>query len=340
MKLTIAETADAIVDTMSDLLIVIDKNEKIVNVNKSTLKRLGYHKEELMNFSLKQIIKLPEPEERDSKKVFEPKVWNRLITERKIENMDGEFVNNAGKTIPMSVSASAMYDSNRNLEGIVLVARDLTEIKKAIKEKEVLLKEVHHRVKNNLQFISSLLNLQSKQIKNKHVMEMFRESQNRIKLMASLHEKLYQSKNLAKINFGEYIQSLIINLFHSYKINPDAIALKINTHDIFMDVELTLPCSLIINELVSNSLKHAFPSGEKGEIIIDFRLEDNTYTLIVSDTGVGFPKNVDFQNTKTLGLQLVNMFIQRLKGNIKLNRIGGTKFIITFEYIGRKKKGT
>jgi len=239
----------------------------------------------------------------------------------------------------MGVSTSAMYDNNKNLEGILLVARDLTEVKKSLREKEMLLREIHHRVKNNLQLISSLLDLQSEQIKNKDPMEMFRESQNRIKLIASLHEKLYQSKNISKINFEEYIQDLITNLFHSYKINPDAITFKTNIQNIFLDVDTTLTCSLVINELVSNSLKHAFPLGRKGEINIDFRLDGDIYKLVVRDNGVGFPDKLDFRNTKTLGLQLVNLFVQQLKGNIELERIDGTKFIITFNYIRNRKKG-
>ena len=332
--------AENILDTMKDSVIVVNEKEGIVNVNKSTLKLLGYNKKELLNFSLKQIIKSPELEKKDSENIFESKVFDRFFTNNKLEDIEAEFINKEGKTIPINISASLMYDNSKNLEGIVLVARDLTETKKSLKEKEVLLREIHHRVKNNLQLISSLLDLQSEQIENKDVMEMFRESQNRIKLMASLHEQLYQSKNLVKINFGEYVQSLTTNLFYSYKINPNVVSLEVNIPDIFMDVDTTLACSLIVNELVSNSLKHAFPSGEKGEIIIDLRLEDNTYKLIVSDTGVGFPEELDFRNTKTLGLRLVNIFVRQLKGNIKLDRIGGTKFIITFEYIRIKKKGT
>ncbi|UCD14547.1 MAG: PAS domain S-box protein [Thermoplasmatales archaeon] len=339
LSLSPAIIAENILHTMNDLVIIVNEKGDIVNVNNSTLKLLGYEKKELMNYSLNQIVKLPEGEERDGKKVFESKPFEKLYANKVLEDIEVEFVSKAGKTTSMSVSTSAMYDNDRNLDGIVLVARDLTEIKKSLKEKEVLLREIHHRVKNNLQLINSLLDLQSEQIENKDVVEIFRESQNRIKLMASLHEQLYQSKDLAKINFDEYIQDLITNLFHSYKINPDTITLKINARGIFMNVDTTLACSLMINELVSNSLKHAFPSGRKGEVIVDFNLDGDTYKLVVGDNGVGFPEELDFRNTKTLGLQLVNIFVQQLKGNIKLDRTSGTKFIITFEYIRQKKKG-
>lgn len=339
LSLSIAMIAENIINMMKDSLIVIDQNENIVNVNKSTLDILGYHKKELINSSLNQIVKLPELGERKDKKIFESNAFKKLFTDNGPEDVEVEFLPKNGKTIPMDISVSIIYNNKKNVEGIAIVARDLTEIKKSLKEKEVLLREIHHRVKNNLQFISSLLHLQSEQIENKDIKEMFKESQNRIKLMANLHEQLYQSKSLAKINLGEYIQSLTTNLFHSYKINPAVITLKINIPDIFMDVDNTLLCSLIVNELVSNSLKHAFPAGKKGEIIIDFHLEDNTHKLTVSDTGVGFPKDVDFRNTKTLGLQLANIFVQQLEGAIKLDRTEGAKFIITFQYIRRKKKG-
>ncbi len=159
---------------------------------------------------------------------------------------------------------------------------------------------------------------------------MFRDSQNRIRLMADLHEQLYQSKNLKKINIKEYFQNITTNLFNSYKIDPEIINLTLNIQDIFMDIDTSLLCSLIVNELVSNSLQHAFPDGKKGKIIIDFYVENSKRRLAVADTGIGFPKNVDFRKTKTLGLQLVNIFVKQLKGTIKLDNRGRTKFIIIF----------
>ena len=339
LKLTPVETANVIMDTLADPLVVVDKEENIINVNKSTFNHLGYNKKELINFPLRKIINIPNGEKKHVKKVFESKSFEGLYTDKILEDIEIEFVNKSGKNIPMSVSASTIYNSRRNIEGVVLIARDLTEVKKSLKEKEMLLREIHHRVKNNLQLISSLLDLQSEQTQNKDIIEMFRESQNRIKLMAALHEQLYRSKNLKKINLYEHFQSFVNNLFSSYIINPDKISLKITTHNICLDFKTTLLCSMIVSELVSNSLKYAFPADEKGEIIIDFNLKDDLYILIVSDNGVGLPEKIDFRNTKTLGLQLVNMFVQQLKGSIQLDRSNGTKFIITFGDIAREKRG-
>lgn len=256
----------------------------------------------------------------------------------------------------------------------VIASRDITErksaeeqIRETLKEKEVLLKEIHHRVKNNLQVISSLINLQSQYIRSKKANEMFNETQNRIRSMALIHEQLYQSKNLAMINFKEYVQNLLNNLLYSYEVDPDAIQLSINIEDVSMAIDTAIPCGLIINELVSNSLKYAFPRSRKGKILIGLQSENGNggpisskisskarrshgpnsgkvresisvealghshFTLIVSDNGVGFPKDLDFRNTESLGLQLVVELSEQLRGSIELDRKGGTSFRIKFE---------
>ena len=209
------------------------------------------------------------------------------------------------------------------------------QIKASLQEKEVLLKEIHHRVKNNLQVIYSLLRLQSAHIKDKHDLEIFKESQNRVMSMAFVHEKLYQSEDLAMIDFAEYTRKLATSLFHSYAAYPEIIALEINVEDVFLGIDNAIPCGLIINELVSNCLKHAFPRGKKGKIRVELRSDKDLHAgdkfiLTVSDDGIGFPKDLDFRNADTLGLQLVTTLVKQLKGTIELDRDGGTEFKITF----------
>jgi two-component sensor histidine kinase len=219
-----------------------------------------------------------------------------------------------------------------------LLKQEINERKRAeekitasLKEKEVLLKEIHHRVKNNLQVISSLLKLQCRSIPDKQTIAIFQESQNRIESMAFIHEQLYQSKNLSRIDFNEYICKLASSLFCAYEVSANTIALKINVDNVLLDIHAAIPCGLIINELVSNSLKYAFSAGKKGELSIGMRSDnDHDYTLIVADNGVGFPKDIDFQNTKSLGLQLVNALTDQLEGTIELNSHIGTEFKITF----------
>lgn len=209
------------------------------------------------------------------------------------------------------------------------------QINASLREKELLLREIHHRVKNNMQIISSLLSLQSEYCKDSQAMEMFEESQNRIKSMALIHEKIYQSKNLSRINFNSYIESLANDLFISYRISSKKVVLKKNIKGILLGIDTAIPCGLIINELISNSLKHAFPDGKEGEITISFNKvsdrDQNEYELIVKDDGVGIAKKIDYKNTETLGLQLVTTLAEgQLHGTIALNRDKGTMFNIRF----------
>ena len=212
------------------------------------------------------------------------------------------------------------------------------QIKASLKEKEVLLMEVHHRVKNNMQVIASLLRLQSEGIKDKHLLDLFDESRNRIKSMALIHEDLYNSKDLASIDFDQYTRKLTGRLMTSFGVSPDKITTHINIDIVSLGVDTSIPCGLIVNELFTNSLKHAFPANrfgvnrkdKKGEICIDFHSNSGEYTLTFSDNGVGLPEGIDFHKTETLGLELVRMLVKQLKGTIELGRSGGAKFKIIF----------
>jgi PAS domain S-box-containing protein len=219
------------------------------------------------------------------------------------------------------------------------ILRDVTgrkqaeeKIKASLHEKNVLLREIHHRVKNNMQIISSLLRLQSRVIEDNKLNEMFMESQNRIRSMALIHEKLYQTEDFARINFAEYIRSLTVHLFHTYKVNPNIVRMNTEVNDVYLDINKAIPCGLIINELVSNSLKHAFPDSKEGEVCIRLSTGKQKRTdLLVSDTGIGLPKSVNFQEPETLGLQLVSDLVKQIEGTVELERGNmGTAFHITF----------
>ncbi|MEG3848636.1 PAS domain S-box protein [Microcoleus sp. herbarium19] len=209
--------------------------------------------------------------------------------------------------------------------------RDEEQIKASLAEKEVLLKEIHHRVKNNLQVISSLLKLQSRYIQDDRVTEMLKESQNRVRSMALVHEQLYQSKDLSDIDFAEYIQNLSHNLFQAYEIHAEGIKLETNIAPCSLNIDTAVPCGLIINELVTNSLKYAFTEQTKGKIKIDFTLDNNRVcVLAVSDSGIGFPQDLDYRNARTLGLRLVGSLVKQIRGKIELLDTAGTNFKITF----------
>lgn len=188
------------------------------------------------------------------------------------------------------------------------------QLKTILHEREALLKEIHHRVKNNLQIISSLLNLQARQLADPIGLEALRESQNRVRLMALLHEKLYRSGDLARIDFRRYVEELITYLFRSYSASPFRISLKLEIGEVFFDIDAAIPCGLIINELVSNSLKYAFPADASGTIRIALTIRDSMVTLQVSDSGPGLPENFDVANNTSLGLHLVRSLAEQLGG--------------------------
>ncbi len=215
---------------------------------------------------------------------------------------------------------------------------DITERKRAeaqiaasLKEKEALLQEIHHRVNNNLQVISSLLSLQSNSIQDPQAREMFRESQDRVKLMALIHEKLYQSRDLARIEFREYIRDLVSMVFHAYRSKSDAITLDLQIDPIILDVHNAVPVSLILNEMVSNCLKHAFPDGHSGVITISFKKQPpGQFSLVVRDNGIGVPKDFDLENTASLGLRLIRILARQIGGALDFCSRGGTEFKVTF----------
>ncbi len=214
------------------------------------------------------------------------------------------------------------------------------KIETSLIEKELLLGEIHHRVRNNLQIVISLLKMQAERTNNKKIINILEGSQNRIKSMALVHEKLYQNENYADINISEYLKTLTNRLILTYVTKPDKISLELEISDISCTIDTAIPCGLIINELVSNSLKYAFPQEKDGQIKIAVHsINENLFGLEVSDNGIGIPKDIDFRNAKTMGLYLVKMLTEyQLDGEIELNRTNGTKFQIRFKKQNYKQR--
>ncbi|MFC1887905.1 histidine kinase dimerization/phosphoacceptor domain -containing protein [Candidatus Cloacimonadota bacterium] len=205
------------------------------------------------------------------------------------------------------------------------------DLQNSLAEKEILLKEIHHRVKNNMQIISSLLSLQSKNLHDEKIMALFKESQNRVKSMALIHEKLYSESNFAKIDIASYIKTLLNYLFRNFSTLSADIKLEVDTEDILLDIDTAVPCGLILNELVSNSLKYAFPDNKKGMLKVSFKQNKDICELIVKDNGIGIPENLDINKTSTLGFQLVKALTEQLHGNFELRLDSGTEVIIRFK---------
>lgn len=247
-------------------------------------------------------------------------------------------INNQNKDNWMEIFIYPIYDSEGRVYEISMVAHDITVKKKAeqeiidsLKEKEVLLKEIHHRVKNNLQIISSILNLQSSFVHDEKILDLLQESRNRIRSMAIIHENLYRTTNFSSINFSSYIKNLSISLLASYRINEKNVELDCEMDEVDLELDQAIPCGLIVNELITNSIKYAFPNDRKGKIVIRIEEKDNKIEILVKDDGVGLPENYDIEKSDTLGLQLVLTLVQQLDGVIQLNNLGGTEYLIIFE---------
>lgn len=222
--------------------------------------------------------------------------------------------------------------------GLVCVCRDISDrkrseeqLKASLQEKEILLKEIHHRVKNNLLVVSSLLEWQTDYVDDPSILKMLGESQTRIQSMALIHEKLYRSKNLAKVDFSEYLETLARQLFFTFDLNDAKVQLQFELEPIFLNIETATPCGLIVSELLSNVFEHAFPMNKTGEIWLKVTQDQqHQITITIQDNGVGFPENLDFRHTESLGLQLVCLLTQQLEGTIRIDRNHGTAFHLTF----------
>lgn len=234
----------------------------------------------------------------------------------------------------VNLRTSELQETNLRLEHEIADRRRAEQLLKAsLEDIQVLLREVHHRTKNNMQVISSLLDLQSAQITDENILSIFRDSQSRIRAMALIHETLYHAKTLNVVDLQDYVTKLTHGLCGAYRIGDAQVRLTIDIHKVFLGIDSAVPCGLIINELVANSLKHAFPDNRSGTITIAANCDnENLIELVVSDDGVGLPSDLDFRKTKTLGLQLVMGIVEnQLGGTIKIIRTEGAGFKITFK---------
>lgn len=325
-----------IVETANEGIALINSEGKITYLNKKMADMLGYGVEEVVN---KTIWDFVEQEEKSAITAnFEKRrLGNSESTEFKLIRKDGSFV-------WIFVNSKPLFDNNGNFMGVLNLHTDITEHKKAVealKNSEIARqKEIHHRIKNNLQVISSLLDLQAEKFKSREkirdleVLEAFKESQNRVISMALIHEELHKGETFEKLNFSSYIEELVDNLLITYRLGNCDIKLNMDLcQNLFFDVDIAVPLGIIVNELISNSLKHAFPDRNDGEIKIKLSKDEsyNTrFTLIVSDNGVGIPETLNIENINSLGLQLVVSLVDQLNGKLELKRDDGTEFTTKF----------
>jgi PAS domain S-box-containing protein len=319
-----------IFNTAHDAIIVFDPNHEIVyNVNKRACDMYGFTRPEFIGMSMETISKDVRTGKSKIKEVMK----------------QGSFVNfetiqyrKDGTEMILEVNASVI--TYRGKPAVLSISRDITgrkhaeqQIKRSLKEKEILLKEIHHRVKNNMQIISSLLDLQSDTLENPAVLQAIQDSKNRIRSMALVHENLYQSGDLARVNTEEYIRSVVDYFLSAYGNIEDRIVPNIQVENISLDMDTAVPLGLILTELLSNALKHAFLPGRKGKLTIRFRSQGRkALTLIVQDNGMGLPADIYIDEPGSLGLQLVSLLTRQLEGTLEVERRSGTCFKVTFPY--------
>lgn len=310
----------------------LDETGSSVYVSPQIKNLLGYSAEEWMA-DPQLWFNLVHPDDRDSIIRESQTALTRdqaYRAEYRMFNREGQVVWVQDQTVILPDEAGQVGLTQGVLFDITARKRAEEQLKTSLHEKEILLKEIHHRVKNNMQVISSLLNLQSSYVSDTQALEIFQDSQNRVRSMALIHEKLYRSKNLAEIDLGEYVNDLVTYLFRSYKAYGKGITLKVQAEDVHLGIDAAVPCGLIINELISNALKHAFPNNHQGEILVELQKNQQQISLCISDNGIGFPPDLDFQKTNSLGLQLVNTLVGQLDGTIELQNGSGTTFKINF----------
>jgi PAS domain S-box-containing protein len=325
-----------IVETALEGIFIVNAENKIIYANKRTAELLGYTLGEIIGRSAWNFIS------EESKPVAERSLEKRR---QKInESYELKLIRKDGSLLWIFTNAKPLFNKDGEYTGTLSMMTDITkrkETEEALVNLEIARqKEVHHRIKNNLQVISSLLDLQAEQFKNKEcmkdseVLEAFRESQNRVISMALIHEELHKGERIEKLNFSSYVKELAENLLLTYRLGNSDINLNMELdQNVFFDMDTAVPLGIIINELVSNSLKHAFPDRNYGEIRIKLHREEGSNTsfiLIVSDNGMGIPKDLNIEDINSLGLQLVTTLIDQLDGQLELKRDNGTEFTIKF----------
>ena len=303
-------------------IFIVDKNKRYIEVNESACTMTGYSKNELLSLSISDIQSLKNPDLSVFPEIINSGKVNRIFFLRHKDGHD----------FPVTIKG---YKVDDNLVGI---CEDITEkvkneqlIISSLKEKETLLHEIHHRVKNNMAVIGSLLKMQSNSIEDEQIKEVLKVSKNRVYAMSAVHETLHGSDNLSQIDLKTYLHKVTSSIFQTYSINPDKAKLNTDIEEIPISIDQASPLGLVINELLSNSLKYAFLDERKGEINVSMKKRNTEIELTVMDNGVGMPKDFDWKKSKSLGLKLVRTLVEnQLDGSIDMESNNGTKFTIKF----------
>jgi PAS domain S-box-containing protein len=330
----------AIVASSDDAIIGKTLAGVITSWNAGAERLYGYAADEVIGQSIALLIPAERPDEL-------PAILARLRRRERIRQYETVWMRKDGQRLDVSIGISPILDTTGGVIGAAAIARDITErkqieadLKAALREKEVLLREMHHRVKNNLQVVSSLLALQAHAIQDRRIRAYFEESRDRIHAIALIHEKLYQSDTLVRIDMTDYLQDLATSVVRSYRLGQQHIALEVSAEAVSFTLETALPCGLLLHELLANCLKHAFPDGRSGTIGVTLRRQSqHTYVLTVCDTGVGLPPGLDVRATASLGWKLVRLLAAQLHGTLACESHEGTTVTLIFRELPSHARG-
>ncbi len=334
-------------------IVTCDLSGKFLHFNPAFSQILGYSSQELKQMSWAHITETNDLQ-------LQEKYYQKLLAgEVRSFQLENCYKRQDGTKIQGIIRVALIRDAKGSPMHYVAQLEDVTERKQAeakiqasLKEKEVLLKEIHHRVKNNLQIVSSLLDLQAEYIQEPEILEKLEDSKHRLLAMSLIHETLYQSETLTQVDFSDYVERLATNILFAQSTDCDRIKLEFNLEPVFLNLETAIPCGLLLNELITNSIKHAFPDPLQGKIYIELHYQsaetapnlnqtscqEPKIMLKVSDNGIGLPANMDFKETKSLGLTLIHDLTQQLGGNLAINLSNGTQFTLIFSELKYRQR--
>jgi PAS domain S-box-containing protein len=328
---------EQIFNTSAHAILILDENENIIQSNYGFEKLFQFKNNEIKGKYLDEII-TPTDLLGETQRIL-----SEIYRGEQVQFETNRVAKN-GSIVNVLITGTKLMLDGDNKTGAYLTYTDISTLKRieeqmksTLIEKEMLIREVHHRVKNNLQIVSSLLNLQSRSKEGKSIDEILIECQNRVKAISLVHEKLYQTNNITRIDFNNYIKSLSTKLLLSYGITSSKIRISVNAENIFLPMETAISCGLIINELVTNSIKHAFQQGVQGEVIIDMKYNDESkFILSVKDNGIGLPDNISVEAPRTLGITLIQSLTRQIDAKLETMKNKGTEFKITFSILENK----
>lgn len=330
----------SILENSSDAVIGKSLDSTITVWNKAAERLFGYTAEEALGQSGDIII----PPERMEE---EREILSQIKRGEQIQNLYTVRKRKDGSLVDVSLSMSPITNPAGKIIGAAKIARDITEqkaadefMRRALREKELMLKEIHHRVKNNLQVISSLLKLQGEYLPDPKARALFKQSDERVRSMALIHERLYRSDKFSDVDLKEYIQELGKSLLYAYSIDQSAVILELDLQSVPLGIDKAIPCGLLINEFISNAFRHAFPNGRRGKLKVSLAEHDCEVTLRIHDDGRGLPDDFDIERPTSLGFEIIRTLTEQLEGTLEVRRNGGTEFVLRFrqEVLGKEPK--